>query len=84
MVLLSIEDNGRGMPPSVVEALGSGKRSHNVQSLGIGLVGMRERLRQLGGELEIHSSAQGTTVRAAVPLPGASYTGSDTIFNTPE
>jgi signal transduction histidine kinase len=45
---------------------------------------MRERLRQLGGELEIHSSAQGTTVRAAVPLPGASYTGSDTIFNTPE
>jgi len=84
MVLLSIEDNGRGMPPSVVEALGSGKRSHNVQSLGIGLAGMRERLRQLGGELEIHSSAQGTTVRAAVPLPAASYTGSDTIFNTPD
>lgn len=36
---------------------------------GVGLSGMRERLRQLGGQLTILSSSQGTSVRAAVPLP---------------
>lgn len=34
----------------------------------LGLFGMRERLRQLGGELEIDSGPGGTTVRAILPL----------------
>jgi signal transduction histidine kinase len=33
-------------------------------------MGMRERLRQLGGILEIESGEIGTTVRAIVPLEG--------------
>jgi signal transduction histidine kinase len=36
--------------------------------LGVGILGMRERLRQLGGRLKIKSSAQGTCVIAIVPL----------------
>jgi signal transduction histidine kinase/integral membrane sensor domain MASE1 len=83
-VVLSVEDDGRGMPLGLAEAMGSGERSCNVQNLGIGLVGMRERLHQLGGKLEIHSNAHGTTVRVAMPVPAAFDTASDTIFSAPE
>jgi signal transduction histidine kinase len=37
--------------------------------LGVGIAGMRERLRQLGGQLEIRSSSKGTTVIAVLPRP---------------
>lgn len=36
---------------------------------GVGIQGMRERARQLGGDFEIHSSEGGTIVRAAIPVP---------------
>ena len=52
-------------------------------SMGVGILGMRERLAQLGGRLEISSGKKGTTVKASVPLPkkmraapGAADTGS--------
>ena len=81
-VVLSIEDDGRGMPLGIVEAVVSGKRSRNLQNLGIGLMGMRERLHQLGGELKIHSSAQGATVHVAVPLPASIPILSGPILST--
>jgi signal transduction histidine kinase len=34
----------------------------------VGIPGMRERMRQLGGRLKIESDAQGTSVIAIVPL----------------
>jgi signal transduction histidine kinase len=37
----------------------------------MGFGGMRERLRQLGGTLEIHSDESGTLVRAVLPLESA-------------
>ena len=36
--------------------------------VGVGVIGMRERLRQLHGELEITSSRDGTTIHAVFPL----------------
>jgi two-component system sensor histidine kinase DesK len=36
---------------------------------GIGLAGMRERLEQLGGALDIDSTDRGSTIRATVPDP---------------
>jgi PAS domain S-box-containing protein len=60
-VVLQVRDWGRGMPAEAtnVGALGS---------LGVGIPGMRERLGQLRGHLEIESGNHGTTVTAVVPL----------------
>lgn len=38
---------------------------------GVGILGMRERVRLLGGKLEIHSDGNGTLLRAIVPLTEA-------------
>ena len=60
-VHVKVRDEGTGMPPEKQLALvSSGK-------LGVGLRGMRERIRQLGGALEVESTPKGTTVRATVP-----------------
>lgn len=59
-IRLRIVDRGKGMP---VERGGD----LDVTSLGVGIMGMKQRLAQLGGTLEIRSSARGTTVIASVP-----------------
>lgn len=62
---ISIEvcDHGRGMPEHILEQLrGEGTK------LGVGLAGMRERIHELGGIFEVTSDANGTIVRASVPL----------------
>ncbi|MCX6545495.1 MAG: PAS domain-containing sensor histidine kinase [Acidobacteria bacterium] len=61
-VMLEVRDQGRGMSPEIVRAI---QRKRGDTSVGI--AGMRERLRLLGGRLEIESDAQGTTVRATIP-----------------
>jgi signal transduction histidine kinase len=43
-------------------------------ALGVGVAGMRERVRQLGGRLEIRSNGHGMSVRAIVPLDGDAET----------
>jgi signal transduction histidine kinase len=63
LAVLEIEDFGRGIPPAVMDALSG------VGEIGVGLLGMRERLRQIGGSLEIRSHRKGTVVTASVPLP---------------
>jgi two-component system, NarL family, sensor kinase len=57
---VEIRDEGRGMP--------SRKKRNGHSSAGLGLRGMHERLRQLGGTLEVHSTEQGTTVTATIPV----------------
>jgi signal transduction histidine kinase len=61
-VLLMIRDFGSGVPPDVLE------RFKRDGASGVGLAGMRERVRELGGEFEIDSSANGTTVRVSLPI----------------
>jgi PAS domain S-box-containing protein len=60
---LEVKDYGKGIDAELLkrfEASGAG--------VGIGLAGMRERLRELGGRLEVESDATGTLIRALVPL----------------
>jgi two-component system NarL family sensor kinase len=64
LLTLDIEDHGRGMPSDLITQMPAGGGA-----LGVGVAGMRERLQQLGGTLDITSSATGATVRAQMPLP---------------
>lgn len=60
---IRISDNGVGMPAEVIERI---KQGNSLD--GVGLRGMYERLRELGGRLEIESSKMGTAVSAVLPL----------------
>jgi signal transduction histidine kinase len=55
-LFLSIEDDGSGFDTE--------------KTRGLGMLGMEERVRQLGGQLDIRSTpGKGTEVRARLPLP---------------
>jgi PAS domain S-box-containing protein len=62
-VELEVRDQGCGMQQMRVEHGGGGGAR-----LGVGILGMRERMAQLGGRLEVESTASGTTVRATIPV----------------
>ena len=56
-VTLEVRDEGK-----------SEQQGKKVFNPGVGIVGMRERMRQLGGSLELYSDQGGTIVRAFVPV----------------
>jgi PAS domain S-box-containing protein len=60
---LEISDLGKGTPPI---ALGESQQN-TLQTQGVGIRGMSERMRQLGGDIQFTSTRQGTTVVARVP-----------------
>lgn len=61
-VRLEVKDEGCGIPPEVLTGSDTA-----IDRLGIGIVGMQERVRQLHGRLEIKSGVSGTTIRAVLP-----------------
>jgi signal transduction histidine kinase len=62
-VILEVRDFGKGIPEERLRLL------HGVSGeTGVGLAGMRERLHELDGKLEIESVGRGTSMRATVPL----------------
>lgn len=61
-VKVQVNDEGKGIPPESLHLLGEGA------NLGVGIAGMRERASQLGGQLKIGSSDNGTTISAILPL----------------
>ncbi|PYX26705.1 MAG: hypothetical protein DMG82_00605 [Acidobacteria bacterium] len=63
MGVLEVRDRGKGLPPGLLEE----SSQDWMGQLGVGLRGMNERMRQLGGTLELTSTKEGTTVRAMVP-----------------
>ena len=63
MGVLEVRDRGKGLPPGLLEQ----SSQDWMGQLGVGLRGMNERMRQLGGTLELTSTKEGTTVRAMVP-----------------
>jgi signal transduction histidine kinase len=63
-IRLQVIDRGRGLRGQIEPSPGT-------QAVGVGISGMRVRLEQLGGRLEIRSGPSGTCVTATVPLPAA-------------
>jgi signal transduction histidine kinase len=57
-LFLSVQDDGCGFDPE--------------KTRGLGMLGMEERVRQLGGKFEVHSSAaKGTVLEVVLPVPVA-------------
>lgn len=59
-VVVRVRDFGKGVPAEVTSQARS--------SMGVGIVGMRERVRQFGGELTVSRSEPGTLIEARIPL----------------
>jgi PAS domain S-box-containing protein len=70
-VILQVIDEGKGAQSKNLED----RAQDWMGTFGVGLRGMNERLRQLGGSLELSSTREGTTVSATLPLPNASSEG---------
>lgn len=70
-LVLSVQDEGRGVPAdrlAIIQSRGSG----------VGIRGMRERVLQLSGTMNIESDASGTRIHVVIPTPKtASEQGTD-------
>jgi PAS domain S-box-containing protein len=62
-VIVRVRDYGRGLPDHF-------SRKATSEGMGVGVSGMRERLRQFGGELSVSRADPGTVVEARIPLFG--------------
>ena len=67
-VRVEVADRGKGIPADKMQAMNGDAK------LGVGIRGMRERIRQLGGDLDITSGRQGTVVVARLATAGISLT----------
>lgn len=66
--VLRIRDFGKGMAKEMLRTfLQTGSR------VGVGLAGMRERIREQGGKLDIQSDKTGTTITVTMPTVPAEY-----------
>lgn len=60
---LTVEDDGRGLPEAVL-------RDGAAAGAGLGLVGIEERVHELGGAMALHSQpGKGTLMKVSIPLP---------------
>lgn len=64
-IRLSVDDEGRGISREALAKISEGTAS------GVGTLGMRERLQQLGGTLKFRPRAKGTQVVATLPIDKA-------------
>lgn len=64
-IRLEVKDEGKGIPRKIQSKISSGQRC------GVGLSGMRERIRQLGGRFEVDSNGGGTRITAVLPISAA-------------
>jgi len=61
-VSLEIQDAGKGIPAEKLAGM-RGQRS------GVGITGMRERIRHFGGTMDIQSNDRGTKISVKLPVP---------------
>jgi len=61
-LVIEIADHGRGLPPAVRDDRDA------LLASGVGIAGINERVRELGGEMTIESTDEGTVVRVTLPV----------------
>lgn len=61
--ILKIKDFGKGIQKEVLE-----KFRQSGSNVGVGLAGIRERVKELGGSFTIDSNGRGTQLRAVIPI----------------
>jgi signal transduction histidine kinase len=61
-VTLQVKDGGKGISQEVLSRF-----NETGTGMGVGLAGMRERIRELGGEFQLESGAGGTLLKVAIP-----------------
>src|SRR5437867_11219708 len=62
-LVVEVSDSGHGMPAQAESETGNSR-----ELLGVGIMGMRERVQQLSGHMEIQSGPGGTRVQATLPF----------------
>jgi signal transduction histidine kinase len=75
-VVIEVEDKGKGIPTEKLD------RMTSAGAAGVGITGMKERVRQLGGTLEISSDRTGTKITARLPVSETS--SQQDLTSTPE
>ncbi len=73
-VSLHVRDYGVGIPSKTLSNLDEGNH------VGVGLSGMKERVRELGGKLEITSDRSGTQIDAKMPIVADIEVPEDTLI----
>jgi len=76
-ITLEVRDHGKGMSPELQLKISAGESS------GVGLRGIRERIRQFGGRLEVHANEGGTRVISTLPLPKVEASEAKTKSDSP-
>ena len=66
-IVLEVTDQGKGMDHQKLSQIASSRAT------GVGLRGIRERIQNFQGDLEIASDAKGTRIKIMIPLDGQSY-----------
>jgi signal transduction histidine kinase len=68
-----VRDDGVGVPEEIAE--------FRPGSIGVGIGGMRQRVKELGGELRLRNASPGTIVEVVIPV-GSTTSDSEVISAT--
>jgi signal transduction histidine kinase len=69
-IRIEVQDHGKGISPERLSEI----QSHGS---GVGIMGIRERIRQFHGEMHIESNGSGTSVIVSIPLPKDAHADSE-------
>lgn len=72
-VALEIQDEGKGIPGEKLDGI-------HVHSSGVGITGMRERVRHFKGGMHIQSDNTGTTISIRLPIPAADSSAAENVI----
>jgi signal transduction histidine kinase len=62
-IVVTVRDDGKGIPNHISD--------FEPGMIGVGIAGMRQRVKELGGELRLRNGNPGTLVEAAIPIKSA-------------